>query len=157
MQEQYYFAYGSNMNPARVAQRGLDVHNPRGAVLEDYRLCFNKRNANQTGLGHANVMYAPGERVEGVLYRLAGPAEILKMDPFERAPINYGRDASRVVTRDSNDAVWTWIYHANQALLEDGLVPPVDYLAHLLAGQDFLTGEYYDFLCGFRNVARDPA
>ena len=149
----HYFAYGSNMNPARVAERGLLASEPRRARLPNFRLRFNKRNVREPGLGHANVVYEQGHDVEGVLYTLAGPDEILKMDPFERAPINYGRDCV-LVYPDDEPPVWTWIYYANRALQEDGLVPPLTYLEHLLAGEAFLSASYVEFLRSFKAVAR---
>ena len=51
----YYFAFGSNMNPERVVERGLKVKNQVGAVLHGYRLEFNKRNQRSLLTGHANV------------------------------------------------------------------------------------------------------
>ncbi len=43
-----YFAYGSNMNPARMQARGLSVCEALAGRLPGYVLCFNKR---ATGLG----------------------------------------------------------------------------------------------------------
>lgn len=180
----HYFAYGSNMNPARVRERGLEVMACCGASLEGVRLVFDKVSRRHPNFAHANIVYAPGERVEGVLYRLASAAEILKMDPFERAPWNYGRDAVLVrVTRPSpagearasvaagpvsqsdrsgsfargaaQDAVaeasqdiWVpaWTYFANRAARRAGLKPPAEYLAHLLAGRDYLSADYFAWL-----------
>ena len=180
----HYFAYGSNMNPARVRERGLEVTAYCGASLEGVRLVFDKVSRRHPNFAHANIVYAPGERVEGVLYRLASAAEILKMDPFERAPWNYGRDAVLVrVTRPSSAAgvpasvaadtaslgdgngafaaaaerdatagacggstVPAWTYFANRAARRTGLKPPAEYLAHLLAGRDYLSADYFAWL-----------
>ena len=168
----HYFAYGSNMNPARVRERGLRVTAVRGAWLKDRRLVFDKvahRTGSETyrnpirasetpsatvrsrlapNAAHANIAYAPGERVEGVLYKLAGVDEILKMDPFERAPWNYGRDAVQV--QAGEDVLWAWTYFANPAVRRDGLNPPAEYLAHMLAGRDYLSADY------FERLARTP-
>ncbi|MCZ0941664.1 MAG: gamma-glutamylcyclotransferase [Gammaproteobacteria bacterium] len=140
----HYFAYGSNMNPVRVRERGLRFTAVRGAWLKDRRLVFDKVSRLHPNAAHANVVYAPGERVEGVLYRLAGAVEILKMDPFERAPWNYGRDAVQVQAQD--DVLWAWTYFANRAVRSDGLNPPAEYLAHMLAGRDHLSADYFDWL-----------
>lgn len=140
----HYFAYGSNMNPARVAERGLRVTAVCGASLKNRRLVFDKVSRLHPNAAHANVVYAPGERVEGVLYRLASAEEILKMDPFERAPWNYGRDAVQVQIGDA--VLWAWTYFANRAVRREGLSPPADYLAHMLAGRDHLPADYFDRL-----------
>ena len=143
-----YFAYGSNMNPARVRERGLRFTAVCGASLKDRRLVFDKVSRQHPKAAHANIVYAPGERVEGVLYRLADADEILKMDPFERAPWNYGRDAVQV--QAGAEILWAWTYFANRAVRRDGLNPPAEYLAHLLAGRDYLSAGY------FERLARTP-
>lgn len=136
-----YFAYGSNMNPDRVSERGLEVIDMRAARLPQYRLTFNKVSAQHASVAHANIMWARGQMVEGILYDLAADAEILKMDPFERAPWNYGREAIRVET--DRGLEWTWTYFANPAVLQEGCRPTTEYLGHLLAGESFLSPSYY--------------
>lgn len=178
----HYFAYGSNMNPARVRERGLGVVDVRGATLLGFKLVFDKVSRRHPGAAHANIVHAPSERVEGVLYRLSGAEEILKMDPFERAPWNYGRDVVLVhLSRQPSPAgegsnlglgggpasapasaagaasdgvpeipdgpkVAAWTYFANQAARCQGLRPPAAYLAHLLAGKDYLSKDYFERL-----------
>jgi gamma-glutamylcyclotransferase (GGCT)/AIG2-like uncharacterized protein YtfP len=139
-----YFAYGSNMNPERVAERGLRTVHAVGATLEGYELRFNKVGRHHEGVGHANIEKVVGSSVEGVLYRFDHHDEILKMDPFERAPWNYGRDVVLVETGD--EALWTWTYFANAAVKRDGLYPSQEYLDHLLAGEPFLTEPYFERL-----------
>lgn len=140
-----YFAYGSNMNPARMAARGLAVvGEPRPARLEGYQLRFDKLGGEGPGVGHANVVVQTGAVVHGVLYDLASAAEILKMDPFERAPINYGREAVAVETKQG--ARWSWTYFANRARRADNLRPTDAYLAHLLAGEAWLPRAYWEAL-----------
>lgn len=139
-----YFAYGSNMNPDRVAERGLCVVRAEAATLPGFRLLFDKHSAAHEGCGHANIVYHPGERVEGVLYWLAGVDEIVKMDPFERAPINYSRDIVEVVT--AAGILTTWTYFANAAVRRPGLIPPRSYLNHLLAGEAYLSADYLNRL-----------
>ena len=39
----WYFAYGSNMNPARMRSRGLSFSEAFSGQLAGYELCFNKR------------------------------------------------------------------------------------------------------------------
>ena len=47
----WYFAYGSNMNPARVSQRGMPFDAVCGAVLEGVRLSFDKQSRTHAGSG----------------------------------------------------------------------------------------------------------
>lgn len=153
-----YFAYGSNMNPDRVRQRGLVFAHVTPASLAGYALAFDKTAAAHPGSGHANITYAPGGRVEGVLYWLAGRDEIRRMDRFESTPVNYSREIVRVRVHaahlppggvpdgmeDDDGAVVipTWTYVANPAVRRAGLLPPRSYLAHLLAGRPFLSAAY---------------
>ena len=76
----FYFAYGSNMNPERVAERGLVTCDKMGATLSGFKMLFNKRSAGIPGVGHANIEYDRQCVVEGVLYELGSPQEILKME-----------------------------------------------------------------------------
>ncbi len=145
----YYFAYGSNMNPQRVARRGLRTAGAALGELADFRLEFNKASRDHPGFGHANIEYERGRVVEGVLYELAAPGEILKMDPFERAPWNYGREVVQVAS--GQQTVWAWTYFANPAVKRPGLTPPAEYLQHLLAGEPWLSEAYFRHLLSFQD------
>jgi len=143
---EHYFAYGSNMNPDRVSDRGLEFDEIRPGRLEGLRLVFDKVSHKHPHTAHANVVHAPGECVEGLLYRLRTADEILKMDPFESAPVNYGRDAVEVLSEGERIPAWT--YFANRAVRREGFSPPRYYLKHLLAGRPYLSPEYYRWLQG---------
>lgn len=140
-----YFAYGSNMNPQRVAERGLVTRAVRGAGIRGMQLTFDKSApAEGATVGHAALRFARDGLVEGVLYDLAGPSEILKMDAFERSPINYSRE--RVQVMAGTETVIAWTYFANAAVCRLGLRPTRAYLAHLLAGAPYLSAAYVDQL-----------
>jgi hypothetical protein len=142
-----YFAYGSNMNPERVRERGLRVMRAEAARLPGFCLVFDKASPAHPGVGHANVVRDRAAVVEGVLYWLADERQILKMDPFERAPVNYSRERVEVLT--DAGPVWCWTYFANPAVRRPGLRPSREYLAHLLAGRPFLSPAYYQRLAGW--------
>ena len=143
---EWYFAYGSNMNPNRVAERGLVTKGCCGGVLSGFELAFDKGAQARPGVGHANINAQRGAQVEGLLHHLASADEILKMDPFEKAPINYGRDVVPVQLikpePGSPSWVWAWTYFANDAVKQPNLRPEADYLAHLLAGEQWLSEGY---------------
>jgi len=139
-----YFAYGSNMNPARVAARGLAFTAVEGARLVGFTLQFHKHSRDHAGVGHASIALAPDQWVEGVLFTLAGPDEIVRMDHFERTPVNYSREVVVVETGQGTAPAWT--YFANPAVLKPGLRPPRAYLEHLLAGAQYLSAGYLDRL-----------
>jgi len=146
----FYFAYGSNMNPARVAARGLRFDEIIGARLDGMSLAFDKQSREHPQSGHANLAFARGASVEGVLYMLRDDAEIERMDRFERAPINYSRDIVVVTTARKRVAAWT--YFANPAVTRAGLRPERAYLEHLLAGQPYLSNAYFERLRSIRCV-----
>jgi gamma-glutamylcyclotransferase (GGCT)/AIG2-like uncharacterized protein YtfP len=132
------------MNPDRVAARGLAISRIESAWIDGLRLVFDKSARDHAGIGHANVAWDRHARVEGVLYELSGPDEIVKMDVFERTPINYSRD--RLVVSTSHGPRVCWTYFANPAVRRAGLRPDRAYLAHLLAGRPYLSDVYYGAL-----------
>ncbi|HSG90720.1 MAG TPA: gamma-glutamylcyclotransferase family protein [Pseudomonadales bacterium] len=155
----HYFAFGSNMNPARVRERGLRVRRVRGASLHGYSLVFDKRSADHPRSGHANVVWDRGGIVEGVLYELADGDEIRHMDPFERAPVNYSRDVVGVVVAEGPEQVLVpaWTYFANAAVRVTGARPEAAYMAHLLAGAPFLSDAYVARLRAWPLAGDDPS
>lgn len=145
-----YFAYGSNMNPDRVSERGLRIESAMPGSLTGFRLNFDKCSTRHPGVGHASFAYHPGASLEGVLYELRDAADIALMDRFESAPVNYSREVIEV--RGPLGNVWSWTYVANPAVLNAGLKPPRSYLDHLLAGADFLSAEYLHMLSNWECV-----
>lgn len=144
----HYFAYGSNMNPARMQARGLAFTERRYACLDNYRLVFNKRAHNKTGIAYANIAYAPGHSVEGFVYALERPQAIQLMDPFEGTPVRYSREVFSLRCGDdaleATETVSAWVYVANPAFVEQGLLPEAQYLSHLLSAADELSPAYVE-------------
>ena len=144
----WYFAYGSNMNPARVRERGLEYSYVLPAALDDHTLLFNKlansaspeRVNSPERAGHANIEPASGQIVEGVAYQLADDDHIARMDPFERVPVNYRREL--VLLRTAHGPITAWTYFANPAVIAPNLLPKPAYLAHLLVGLPFVSAPY---------------
>ena len=141
---QHYFAYGSNMNSDRVAERCLRYDQVASARLNGFALRFNKRSRKLPVSGRANIVQKDGATVFGVLYRLEHPNEIVKMDRFEHAPIDYRRLIVEVEA--DGQAVACWTYFANQRVVDNSLVPQQSYVNHLLAGKKYLPQEYVDEL-----------
>ncbi len=144
MSSPYYFAYGSNMNPARMHARGLLFSSAETARLEGYTLCFNKAAHNNPGVAYANVLPTHGGCVEGVLYRLGDVAAIAQMDHYEGTPVRYSRETLTVHTAAGSQRAW--VYLANPAYIRRGLLPQSRYLQHLLAGAEFLSPSYLEWL-----------
>ncbi|MBF8222214.1 gamma-glutamylcyclotransferase family protein [Halomonas sp. 328] len=146
----YYFAYGSNMNAARVAARIGETRRALAGVLRDYRLAFDKAS-RVPGIAHANVVAAPGARVEGALFELMAPDQIEAMDPFEGYPHDYERRRLSIHTLEGpRDA---WVYLAAPGTTAERLRPAREYLDHLLAGEAFLSRDYHAELARVEAVA----
>jgi hypothetical protein len=143
----WYFAYGSNMDPARLKARCTDKGAPVleriAGRLSGWRLEFNKQRLRRPGEGAANVVEDAAGLVEGTLNRMP-PAGLDLLDVDEGVSIGqYVRRDVRVVRIDSGAAVEAVMYVALPAVVASGLRPPRWYLDHLLAGRDLLTPTYH--------------
>ncbi|MBD2859633.1 gamma-glutamylcyclotransferase [Spongiibacter sp. KMU-158] len=128
------------MNPARMQARGLYFHTARSGSLPGYRLRFNKESHASPGVAYANIEPFTTSSVEGVLYELADPAAIALMDGFEGTPVRYSRECLHVHTAQGLELAW--VYLANPAFINNQIIPESRYLAHLLAGEAFLSEAY---------------
>ena len=135
-----YFAYGSNMDVARVQARGMGFTGRCAGWLPGYRLVFNKRARGQRGVAHANIERSGSGLVEGVLYTLSGPEAITQMDPYEGYPQRYDRAIVSVET--AAGPCRAWVYEANSHCIDAHCKPAQGYLNHLLAGAEFLSAPY---------------
>lgn len=142
----WYFAYGSNMNPQRMRARGVPFVEAVSGHLPNFSLCFNKRAAGKNGVAYANIGHCEDGCVEGVLYRLADAGSILVMDQFEGCPIRYSRDVLPIVLPAERTVVNAWVYFANPAYIAADLLPERRYLDHLRAGSDWHSEPYRVFL-----------
>lgn len=152
MSSQFYFAYGSNMNPARMQARELHFRSAHRAHLPGYELCFNKQSHSRPEVAYANIRPASGAVVEGVLYQLADTTAVAGMDVYEGTPVRYSRECVHVWC--DNRPVPAWVYMANPAYINNSLLPEERYLAHLLAGEAFLSPRY---LARLRAQAASPS
>ncbi|MFC0336200.1 Gamma-glutamyl cyclotransferase, AIG2-like [Kushneria avicenniae] len=139
----YYFAYGSNMNVARMQARVGATRRMLSATLKNWQLYFDKAS-RVDGVAHANVRMEEGGQVEGVLYELSHPAQIREMDPFEGHPTEYCRQVETVETLHGPLAAW--VYVALPEKTASDRLPAREYLSHLLAGRDFLSYPYLEQL-----------
>ena len=135
-----YFAYGSNMNAERMRARGVAFSDRIPGWLDHFELCFNKRAHGKQGVGYANIRYRPGGRVYGAIYTLENPADIRLLDPYEGNPVRYGREPFAIASETGDHHAW--IYMANQAWLDNTVLPEQAYIRHLLAGDDLYPADY---------------
>jgi len=139
-----YFAYGSNMDPERMRRRGIRFSRREHAVLEGFRLEFNKVSSRNPREGYANIVKDPESVVEGILYEIK-ESDLRKLDRREGYPSHYRR--TRVYLKlDNGERVEAITYIAQPEKVESGLRPSKEYLSHLLRGCDLLSEEYCEKL-----------
>jgi len=128
-----YYAYGSNMLPARLAARCPSATVVATANAPDHGLEFTKRG-HVDGSGKATLVGA-GERrlyIPGVLFEVA-KADLPKLDAAEGAGRGYDRhDQFEVVIAATGERVKAATYLATKT--EAHLKPYDWYLALVLAG-----------------------
>jgi gamma-glutamylcyclotransferase len=145
----WYFAYGSNMNPMRLADQRLKERavrmGPRiGGRLDGWRLVFNKVARAPAGAAAGNIVEAPGEVVYGTLNEMP-EAGLAVLDIWEGvAGGHYERRTVPVVRADTGETVEAVVYLALK--IGEGLRPTREYLGHLLAGKDLLPADYWEKL-----------
>jgi len=141
----YYFAYGSNMNPQRMRERGVTFCSREPARLPGQRLAFNKRGLTlPRGAGYANVVPDRHGVVEGALYRM-DRSQLAALDECEGWPRHYRREEMEVERADGS-RVTAIVYVAQPGWTRPGLRPTREYLDHLLAGRDVLSPAYQRWL-----------
>jgi gamma-glutamylcyclotransferase (GGCT)/AIG2-like uncharacterized protein YtfP len=140
----YYFAYGSNISEYRMkTERDIKFKSRKFAVLENYKLVFNKVSKNNCYLGFANVIESPGDFVEGALYEI-NDFDLMKIDKKEGYPIHYYRQNIDVLCGDSK--ISAVVYVANSEMIRENIKPDKKYLSYILDGKDLFSTNYYDKL-----------
>lgn len=145
----WYFAYGSNMNVARLLEarlkpEGVELGERICGRLDGWSLAFNKMARSPAGAGAGNIRSVPGGRVYGTLNALP-PKGFEVLDYWEGvADGHYERRLVPVVRTDTGETVEAVTYVA--LLTGDGLRPTREYHGHLLAGRDLLPADYWERL-----------
>jgi gamma-glutamylcyclotransferase len=145
----WYFAYGSNLNPARLVDdrlkpKGVALGLRVGGRLDGWRITFDKIARAPKGAGAGNIVVAPGNVVHGTLNEMP-LAGLDVLDVWEGvAGGHYERRTVPVVRADTGDTVDAVTYVA--LLVGEALRPTRDYLGHLLAGRDLLPEKYWEWL-----------
>ena len=139
-----YFAYGSNMDPERMRQRGIEFSRREYTILNGWRLVFNKIAFPNSKEGYANIERDEEGVVEGILYEIQ-ESGLTKLDGYEGYPDHYNRIKVRVKLSNAQE-VEGITYIAQHNKIGSGLKPSKDYLNHLLKGCDLLSEKYCEML-----------
>lgn len=141
----WYFAYGSNMDAARLfgarlVPAGVAAGERIAGRLDGWQLAFNKRARDPAGSGTGNIVAAEGASVFGTLNWLPA-AGFAVLDRYEGvATGHYKRRTVPVMRLDTDEVLEAITYVA--LLTGQDLKPTRAYLGHLLAGQDLLPADY---------------
>ena len=142
-----YFAYGSNISENRMLnERKINFISRKFAILENYKLLFNKVSKKNCYLGFANVVESDGDVVEGVIYEL-NDSDINIIDKFEGAnsnPSHYCRKSVDVIC--GGKIINSIVYVANPDMIRENIKPDKNYLNYLLEGKDIFSDKYYNDL-----------
>ena len=135
-----YFAFGSNMSAQRMHKRLGWSPSRSGVTLPDYEMVINKHSNDG---GKANIMYSPGDLVEGILYSV-NEEDLLILDKFEGVAAKQYKRHDIEVQNNKKKSVSAVAYKA----LNTGKVsaPTEEYLSYILEGKEFLSPGYYEKL-----------
>lgn len=132
-----YFAYGSNMNPARLEARGIPPRFVARAHARGYVLGFPRRM--REGGGVAGMLAKANGVVEGVLY-LFSDEQFAILDRYEDAPRSYFRTPLTVAVGPSpreQPIVPRLSVITYEAVPGTPAAPTAEYLGHMIAGARF--------------------
>lgn len=102
-----YFAYGSNLSRAQMAERCPGAVALGVALLPGHRLAFTRYSSRRGG-GVADAVAEPGSAVWGLLYAVT-PMHLAALDHCEGHPHSYRR-AEESVERVDGAVETAWAY-----------------------------------------------
>ena len=123
-----YFAYGSNMLPARLLDRCPSARALGTSIAHGQKLEFSK--ASKDGSGTATLVAAPNSAVPGVIFEI-DLGERKQLDLHEGVGFGYRRDDAFAV---EGSPALTSTYLGNA--LDEALRPYDWYLATVIAGAE---------------------
>lgn len=127
----FYFAYGSNLHPPRLAERVPSSRLQGIARLRAHRLCFHKRGGDGSGKCNVQPTGDPAQVVHGAVYAMQA-AEVRLLDRVEGVGHGYRRVAGFVSVAGRLTRVF--YYLAQPDYIQENLAPFDWYHALVLAG-----------------------
>lgn len=127
----WYFAYGSNLDPARKQGRTGAIRESHLALLSGYRLAFNKKGSN--GDVYANLFADPTEETLGVIYRCA--SETLEtLDHYEGVSTGHYQQVEVQVQRLDGQTLTAIAYVARPEVVVSETKPSDEYFGYIRRG-----------------------
>ena len=128
-----YYAYGSNLHPQRLGARIPSSQLLGVAELKGYQLLFHKRGADLSAKCNALYSGDPEHRLLGALFSMAAHEKPI-LDGIEGA----GYVVTEVVVEHRNAQHQAFMYVAEEAYIDDALVPYRWYKEFVYLGARFL-------------------
>jgi gamma-glutamylcyclotransferase len=129
-----YFAYGSNLHPARLAARTPSARLLGTGCWPGRRLTFHKIGQDGSAKCDAPAASQPTDLVHGAIYKLAD-ADLGRLDRIEGVGTGYDR---ALVTIDGDlGSLTANAYLARQGWVDPGLKPFDWYRLLVLAGAEY--------------------
>ena len=125
----YYFAFGANLCPDILKQRGMTIYESIDYALQDAALRFTQSGFYKDH-GYASADASPGDKVYGRLY-LVKQSDAARMDYYEGVPFLKSHD--KIYGEHNGKAFY---YYRARQITED-LKPTQEYL-------DYLTVAYHE-------------
>ena len=146
----WYFAYGSNMNLARLADdrlkpKGVALGRRIGGRLDGWRLTFDKVARAPEGAGAGNIVVAPGDVVHGTLNEMP-PAGLDVLDVWEGVAGGHYERRTLSVVRVGHRRDGRGDHLRGAAGWRGPAGQPASIFGHLLAGRDLLPADYWEKL-----------
>lgn len=115
----YYFAYGSNMDPERLIKRIKKYHKAFLVTLSDYKFIYNKKSID--GTAKANIMPNEGTVVHGVCFEIDDD----DFSVLQRNEGGYNRENILVTINENRKNTKAVTYISYQ--IDDKLIPSDEY------------------------------
>jgi gamma-glutamylcyclotransferase (GGCT)/AIG2-like uncharacterized protein YtfP len=143
-------AYGSNISSQRMLiERKINFISRKLAIIENYKLLFNKVSKKNQNIGFANIVECENCVVEGALYEI-NDKDITIIDKFEGAPFHYQRKNINVICE--NQIKQAIVYIANPTMIRENIMPNKNYMNYLLTGKDIFSKDYYENLLSTKTI-----
>ncbi len=115
-----YFAYGSNLHPARLEKRIGRCARGTLVYLHGARLTFNKRGIEGSGKCNIDFTHSKTDTVIGVLYEVSTTQRKL-LDDWEAATCGY--EALNTLVTTQTQTVDAFTYKAGDEFIDNALLP----------------------------------
>ena len=126
-----YFAYGSNLHPARFADRVPEAKVLGIGYLPGYELRFHKRGADGSGKANAFSTADAQHAVHGIIYEIPS----VRQQVLDQAEVGYDSRFLEVQSQTGSHRVFTYI--AQQHMINERLLPFDWYKAYVTQGAGF--------------------